>query len=244
MNILTSKFSKKSAIALGEALNCSVYNPYKGEFYRGDRLTEGVVYNMGCSYPPSHPTLNNPEYVEYCVNKIKTLNMLQQKGVLTVPWTDSKEQAQAWLDEDRIIVNRATITGKANEGLSFSYKGIEGIADVQLDEESVIWTRYVNHTRELRVYVFKRKPSLVFEKVNIDGGWFFKPIKASNKLDEQTKLAQEAFSGLVFSAYDVLECVTGDFYTLENNSAPSLLVSEKIIPRLKEVIQNELGRSL
>ena len=244
MNILTSKFSKKSAISLGDALNCSVYNPYSREFYRGDSLIGDIHYNMGCSFPPFRSLINKPEYVEFCVNKIKTLNMLQQNGALTVPWTASKEQAQQWLDEDRIIVNRATITGKANEGLSFSYKGIEDVADVPLDEGSVIWTRYVNHTRELRVYVFKGKPSIVFEKVNIDGGWYFKPIKASDKLAEQMRLAKDAFSGLVFSAYDVLECVTGDFYTLENNSAPSLLVSEKIIPRLKEVIENELGRDL
>lgn len=239
MNILTSKYSRQSAISLGEALDCAVYNPYSGEFYRGSGLDDGFHYNMGCSSVPFRNVINQPAFVYKCVDKIATFDLLQQHGVLICPYTRSKEQAQEWLDSDRIVVNRATVTGKANQGLSYSYKGLEDCPDVPLDEGSVIWTRYVDHTRELRVYVFKGKAPLVFEKVDIDGGWYFKPIRASNKLLEQMQKAQEAFSGLVFSAYDVLECVTGDHYVLENNSAPSLQVSEKIIPRLVEVIRNE-----
>lgn len=244
MNILTSKYSKESAINLGEALGCSVYNPYSGEFYKGSSFgfnQYDLTYNMGVSSGRYTNIINQYAYVAACVDKIQTFNLLEQRGVLICPWTRDKEQAQEWLNEDRIIVNRATVTGKANDGLSYSYKGMgrEGIPDKPLDEGSVIWTRYVNHTRELRVYVFKGKAPLVFEKVDIDGGWYFKPIRASNKLLEQMQKAQEAFSGLVFSAFDVLECITGDYYVLENNSAPSLQVSEKIIPRLVEVIQNE-----
>lgn len=244
MNILTSKYSKESAINLGEALNCAVYNPYSGEFYRENSLDDSPHYNMGCSSVPFCNVINQPAFVYNCVDKTQTFKLLEQKEVLIVPWTRKKEQAQQWLDEDRIIVNRATVTGSKNQGLSYSYKGLEDCPDVPLKDGSVIWTRYVNHTRELRVYVFKGKSPLVFEKVDIDGGWYFQPVRASNKLLEQMKKAQEAFSGLVFSAYDVLECVTGDYYILENNSAPSLQVSDKIIPRLKEVIENELGRSL
>lgn len=192
---------------------------------------------MGCSgISYTRNVINQPEYVYNCVDKIATFNLLSQHDVLIVPWTRDKNVAQQWLEEDHIVVNRATVTGKANQGLSYSYKNVEGHPGVPLNEESVIWTRYVNHTRELRVYVFKGRQPLVFEKVDINGGWHFKPIRASNKLLEQMKKAQEAFSGLVFSAYDVLECVTGDFYVLENNSAPSLQVSDKIIPRLVEVI--------
>lgn len=236
MNIITSKYSKASAINLGEALDCAVYNPYSGEFYRGSSLEEGPSYNMGCSSVPFRNVINQPAFVYNCVDKTQTFNLLEQHGVLICPWTRDKNIAQQWLNEDRIVVNRATVTGKANDGLSYSYKGLEGIPDVPLNEGSVIWTRYVNHTRELRVYVFKGKAPLVFEKVDINGGWHFKPIRTSAKLLEQMQKAQEAFSGLVFSAYDVLECVTGDFYVLENNSAPSLQVSDKIISRLVEVI--------
>ena len=41
MNIITSKHSRKSALALSEALgNCSVYNPYQREYYRGSSLDQ------------------------------------------------------------------------------------------------------------------------------------------------------------------------------------------------------------
>lgn len=243
MNILTSKYSKESAIGLGEELDCAVYNPYSHEFYRGSTIERGVHYNMGCSSVPFRNVINQPAFVYSCVDKTHTFTLLEQKGVLICPWTRSRERAQEWLNSDRIVVNRATVTGKANEGLSYSYKGLDGQPDIPLEDRSVIWTRYVNHTRELRVYTFKGKAPLVFEKFDVNGGWYFEPIRASNKLIEQMTKAQEAFSGLVFSAYDVLECVTGDYYTLENNSAPSLLVHDSIIPRLTEVIENELGRS-
>ena len=68
----------------------------------------------------------------------------------------------------------------------------------------------------------------------------FKPIKTPERLKPQLVAAQMAFSGLVFSAYDILEAVTGDYYFLENNSAPSLLVNDKIIPRLVKVIKGEI----
>jgi len=113
------------------------------------------------------------------------------------------------------------------------------VADKALDNNSVIWTRYVNHTRELRAYVFKGQKPLVFEKVDVDGGWFFKKIRANEKLLSSVKKAQDAFNGLLCSAYDILECVTGDFYFLENNSAPSLLVHKDIIPTLVRTIENE-----
>jgi len=236
MNILTSKHSKTSAINLGEALGCAVYNPYSHEFYRGNRLDNGKIYNMGTSWTGFRDVINNPNDVYDCVDKINTFIRLGRHGVLVCPWTRDKNQAQQWLDEDRIVVNRETVTGSKNQGLTYSYKNIEGQEDIPLNEGSVIWTRYVNHTRELRVYVFKGKQPLVFEKVLVDDGWYFQPIQGSRKLLEQMKKAQEAFSGLVFSAYDVLECVTGDFYVLECNSAPSLLVHDSIIPRLVEVI--------
>jgi len=238
MNILTSKYSEESSVALGEALGCAVYNPYQRVFYRNSTLANGPNFNFGCSDSSFSNLMNQPEYVFRCVDKVATFNLLEQHNVLIVPWTRDKDVAQGWLDSDRIIVNRATTTGKANEGLSYSYKGLEDVEDVPLSEDAVIWTRYVNHTRELRAYVFKGKAPLIFEKVDVHGEWLFKPVRGNAKLLDQVGRSQAAFSGLMFAAFDILECVTGDYYTLEGNSAPSLLVSAEIIPRLKETIEN------
>lgn len=233
MNIFTTKHSRESALALSEALNnCAVYNPYERKFYRGDTL-DGPSYNMGCS------GIRGGEQVAVCVDKIKTFDMLNAAGVLTAPYTSNYNTAQEWLASDRIIVNRTTIIGKANEGLSYSYKGLPDVQDKGLDSNAIIWTRYVNHTRELRTYVFKGQSPLIFEKVDVGGGWFFKKIRPSEKLLSQVKKAQDAFNGLLCSGYDILECVTGDYYFLENNSAPSLLVHKDIIPTLVRTIKNE-----
>lgn len=239
MNILTSKYSKESAIALGEALNAPVYNVYQRVFYRGNTLEAGPSFNMGCTHVPFRNVINSGEHVAICVDKIKTLDLLKANDVLTVPYTRNRHTAQEWLDSDRVVVNRTTIISRANEGLHYSYKGLEWQEDVPLREDSVIWTRYVNHIRELRAYVFKGQSPLVFEKVLEDDKWNFKKVRPSAKLLEQVNKAQQAFSGLVCSAFDILEAVTGDFYFLENNSAPSLLVHNDIIPTLKRTIENE-----
>lgn len=240
LTIITSRHSKASSIALGKALDCTVYNPYQHEFYRGNTM-HTKKYNMGCGMSSVFSMINKPEYVMKCVDKRETFKQLQEAGVSIVPWTDDRTQAQAWLEEDRCIVNRATVTGKANAGLSYSYHGLGYQPDTPLADDTMIWTRYVNSKRELRAYVFKGKPPLVFEKIdNGQGEWAFTPIPCPVKLKTELKKAQEAFSGLVFSAYDIMQAKTGDFYILENNSAPSLLAHGSILQRLVEVVQNEI----
>jgi len=240
LTIITSRHSHKSATALGEALDCTVYNPYQNKFYRGS-TTHAKKYNMGCSTPSVFGMINKPEYVMKCVDKRETFKQLQEAGVSIVPWTTDRAQAQAWLEEDHCIVNRATTTGKANAGLTYSYHGLDYPSDTPLADDAVMWTRYVNSKRELRAYVFKGKAPLVFEKVdNGTGEWVFTPVPCPVKLKTQLHKATQAFDGLVFSAYDIMQAKTGDFYILECNSAPSLLVHESILPTLVEVIQNEI----
>jgi len=148
-------------------------------------------------------------------------------------------QAQTWLDEDRIIVNRTTITGKANEGVSFSTKSAPCMEDKPLDLDSIIWTRYVNHTRELRAYCIKGKEHIIFHKKDINGHWEFIPFTdwIPLKLMEQLDKACQAFDKMFCIAFDILECRTGDYYFLEANSAPSLLVHPILVPTLAQAIK-------
>jgi len=241
LTILTSKHSKKSAVVLGDALSCKVINPYQNIAYRGSNVITHPSYNIGCSGYYSDTTFNDASQIATCINKVSTFLKLKQTDTLTVPFTTDQTQAQAWLDEDRIIVNRATITGKANEGVSFSTKGAPGMEDKPLDLDSIIWTRYVNHTRELRAYCIKGKEHLVFHKVDVDGHWEFIPFTdwIPLKLMEQLDKAQQAFDKMFCIAFDILECHTGDYYFLEANSAPSLLVHPVLIPTLAEAIKDK-----
>jgi len=244
LTILSSRHSDKTAIALGDALDCQVYNPYQNKTYRGSPVTHLPVYNMGCSGYSMDTTFNNERQIATCINKVATFLKLKQTDTLTVPFTTDQAQAQAWLDEDRIIVNRGTITGACNEGVSYSSKGAPNMDDVPLNLNSIIWTRYVNHKRELRAYCIKGYDPIVFWKVDIDGHWEFRKVTCI-PLALQTELnkAMQAFDKMFCIAFDILECVTGDYYFLEANSAPSLLVHPIIIPTLAEAIRDEVGRS-
>jgi len=242
LTIFTSRHSKASAVALGEALDCNVFNPHQNSWYRQpERQNIEYIYNMGCSNLPLYPSFNAEHQVSVCVNKIATLDKLQEAGVLTVPWTRNPNQAQQWLDEDRIIVNRLSITGKANEGLIYSYKELEEVEDVPLDPSAIIWTRYVNHTRELRAYCIKGHPPLVFHKKDDGTGqWKFIKITPNKKLMDQLLKAELAFDKMFLIAFDILECVTGDYYFLEANSAPSLLAHESILPVVAKAVKQKV----
>jgi len=241
LTILTSRHSKESAIALGEALNCNVDNPYQRQAYRGSYVPTTHTYNMGCSGYTIDTTFNDERQIATCINKVATFRKLKQTDTLTVPFTTNQTQAQAWLDEDRIIVNRATLTGKANEGVSFSIKDAPGMEDKPLDLDSIIWTRYVNHKRELRAYCIKGYELIVFHKVDVSGHWEFQPIShIPDALTIELIHAQQAFDKMFCIAFDILECRTGDYYFLEANSAPSLLVHPIIVPTLAQAIKEEL----
>jgi len=243
LTILSSRHSDKTATALGDALDCNVFNPYTHSWYKHKEPVTNLFsyYNMGCSGYTHDTTFNNERQIAICVNKVATFNLLQSTDTLCVPWTDDRTQAQAWLNEDRIIVNRATITGACNEGVSYSSKGATNMDDVPLNLNSIIWTRYVNHTRELRAYCIKGYRPLVFHKVDVNGHWEFRQI-IHIPLALQTELnkAQQAFDKMFCIAFDILECVTGDYYFLEANSAPSLLVHPILIPTLAEAIKEKL----
>lgn len=239
LTILTSRHSKASAVALGEALNAGVFNPYQNERYRG---TLGVaVYNMGCpGYGASH-ALNNTIQIADCINKIATFERLNFHNVRIVPYTHNKNTAQEWLNQDKIVVNRRSVTGKANEGLTYSTKNAPVFEDTPLDNRAVIWTRYINHDYELRAYLIKGKQPLIFKKVVNNGVWEFKKVNKPEQklLDELTK-ASQAFDKMFCIAFDILHCRTGDYYFLEANSAPSLLVHYTILPTLATAIKDHL----
>ena len=238
LTILTSRHSKASAIALGQALDCPVYNPYQGITYHKEYTPALNVYNMGCS--GYNGTFNDYNQINNCVHKLRTFMELERNCATTVPYTRNPQVAQQWLNEDKIVVNRRTLTGKANDGLSYSTKGAPQFEDKPLDTEAVMWTRYVNHDYELRAYLIKGKP-LIFKKIDVGGSWDFKQVvRPEQKLLNELERAGRSFNRMFCVAFDILHCRTGDYYFLEANSAPSLLVHHKILPTLANAIKQEL----
>lgn len=246
LTIITSRHSKESATALGEVLECPVYNPYDRVYYKGNSDLAWIKYNMGCGgYELYNPSFNHHAQISVCINKIHTLDRLKEEGVLTVPYTRDIRKAQEWLDEDKVVINRERITGKANEGLHYSFKNAENYFDKPLVTTSKFWTRHVNHDYELRAYCIKGKEPMVFKKTNNDGHWdFVKVGHPEQKLLDQLKLAEKAFNKMFLVAYDILHAKTGDYYFLEANSAPSLLVHPILIPTLSTAIKEKLNATI
>lgn len=244
--IISSKHSKESSIALGKTLNCCVYDPYSSMYYHKPNehyIWDNYIYNMGCSDYTSHETYNNSTQIAQCVHKAATWQKLSEENVTTVPVTYSKETALAWLDEDKIVVNRCTLVGKNSEGVSYSTKNAPNFFDSPLNTQAICWTRYVNHTYELRAYLVKGKPPLLFKKVNKNGIWEFKEIKKpEQKLLNELEKAHKAFNKMFCIAFDILHCKTGDYYFLEANSAPSLLIHKKILPMISSAIKEDIVR--
>ena len=243
LTIVTTKHSKESAKVLGEALDCPVYNPYEELWYKGVINTDPIRYNMGCAGYEEYPLVfNHHEQIATCIHKIHTLEKLRLKGVLTVPYTRDIRKAQEWLDEDTVVVNRERITGKANEGLHYSFKNAERYEDTPLVPLSKFWTRHVNHDQELRAYCIAGKDPIVLHKENAGGYWSFHKVgHPEQKLLDQLALASRAFNKMFTVAYDILHAKTGDYYFLEANSAPSLLVHPILIPTLSSAIKEKLN---
>lgn len=99
-------------------------------------------------------TLNRPQYVENCSDKIKTFDVLSASNIPCVPFTADRNVARAWLREHvaggrlNAVVCR-TLT-RANSG--------RGIVLAKTEQELVaapLYTRYVPKEKEFRVHIFR-----------------------------------------------------------------------------------------
>jgi len=238
LTIATSRHSGKSAVELAKALDACAFNVYTREVLHGTYNPEHPVYNMGVSHTLNNTTFNDASQIAVCVDKLATFNVLKSNHATIVPFTRHRDTAQGWLNTDRIVVNRATLTGKSNEGLSYSYKALPDVPDTPLSDSAILWTRYVNHTNEYRVLAIQHNEPLVFRKVESDGTWTFRKHVPSVKFKQEILKAQQAFNKMFVVGFDVLECVTGDYYFLEANSAPSLLAHHSILPTVADAVRN------
>lgn len=142
-----------------------------------------IVINWGNSRRPDWmttnlPVLNTPEAVHNAANKLVTLRMLRDLGVPHVPFTDSREEAQGWLDRGSKVFVRNTLTGHSGDGIvvvdgdtsaseldSIASRlwtlGYTDIAEMVAFEnhpqqlpDAPLYTRAVANSGEYRVHVF------------------------------------------------------------------------------------------
>lgn len=192
--------------------------------------------------------LNEPDAVKLASNKLKAFQAFTNARVSTVPFTQSKDIAKAWLIGGHTVVVRHKLKGHSGEGIEL----LEGDIDVP---DAPLYTRYVKKTNEYRVHVFNgeaiflqrkaRKKDVEDEKVNWKirnhaNGFVF----AHKDVDVPIPCILECCSavaslGLDFGAVDVgWNKYTNTATVYEVNTAPGLEGSslDAYVEKLKEYV--------
>lgn len=85
---------------------------------------EHIIINWGNSRRPAWMTeeiddfiLNKPEAVAVAANKLRTLQLLTESGVPTVPWTTMKSDAEFWANTLNKVYARHVLDGHSGEGI-------------------------------------------------------------------------------------------------------------------------------
>jgi len=204
----------------------------KGSRLRGRRGK--TVINWGASTLPEEvrrcTVWNTPEAVGNATDKTLAFKLMTGMGVSTVPYTDSRELAQIWVDAgDRVVCRTLT---KASEG-----RGIVMADKVRPLVFAPLYTKYVKKQSEWRVHVMfgcvidiqrkvrdKDNPLPDWEVRNHDRGFFFQRhgLDVPDGIRQAAVAATDALQ-LDFGAVDILYNRHAESaYVLEINTAPGL----------------------
>ncbi len=202
--------------------------PYKKGSESAKMIAQGLTVALGYKVwrGPAKPfALNIPWGLHG--NKLTSFKAFELKGVSHVPYTTSKENAQAWLKEGATVFAR-TVSGQSGSGIHIVNPG-EVLPDMPL------FTKYVPKRKEFRVHVVKGEVIDVQQKKLKKGE---KPSKICNHDNHyvfchedviepaglrELGIAAVAATGLQFGAVDIIWNETQNrCYVLEVNSAPGL----------------------
>jgi glutathione synthase/RimK-type ligase-like ATP-grasp enzyme len=232
MKIYPYKKGSASAKALAQALGCKLLKvegkPYTIKY--GE-----VLINWGSSKPKreieGEDILNHPECVANAANKLTTLKLFKEAGVVAPSFTQERQEAAKWLAEGFSVVERHVLNGHSGEGICI----VDSLVDL---DEAPLYTKYIKKDQEYRIHVAggevifqqrkARKLEVKDEEVNwqvrnLAGGFIF----ANDGVVAPDLVLQEALKavvslGLDFGAVDVLTTKKGEAYVLEVNTACGL----------------------
>lgn len=180
--------------------------------------------------------LNKPAAVNIAANKLMALQALKNAGVRIPDFTTSLAEAQRWLNNFNVVVERHELRGNSGEGIR-----IVTLHDDEMEDSlqyAPLYTKFIPKTAEFRVHVFRgevldyiEKKKLVGERrpanfnkyiSSINYGWVFSRTGVMD-VPEVRQLAIKAVAalGLDFGAVDIVYA-DGLPYVLEVNTAPGL----------------------
>jgi hypothetical protein len=239
------KLGSESAKALAERLDVNRISGEKRLRFRN------IIINWGKDYLVPDLTLqviNRAEAVANAKNKLHTLEILSTESVSCPEFTEDKEVALQWLNDDNIVYARRTLTGQSGQGIVIL------TADDTYDVPyAPLYTKGIPKTHEYRVHVafgkvidFSKKRRRNETEAspyikNLDNGWVF--CRDDVKLPYPvltSSLEAVAALGLDFGAVDILYKQSDNkAYVLEVNTAPGL--EGTTLDRYVDAFQTYLG---
>ena len=185
--------------------------------------TEGIPY--------SSKVLNRD--VSTAVDKLKFFRNMPED--IVPPWTEDKETAQDWLDQDehKIVVCRTKLRAHSGDGIVIARSSDEVV-------DAPLYTAYIRKKAEYRIHLaLWHENILVQQKRKRNGtspedysplirsfhhGWVFCTDRVDPLPADAPRLARLALelAGLDFGAVDIVVGKDNNVYVLEVNSAPAI----------------------
>lgn len=187
--------------------------------------------------------LNNPDAIRKASMKTEFFEVMKEKGVQTVEWTTSHEEAQDWFLGDSVVYSRTVLQGHSGAGIavcSTSLGDVVGRFNVHRElVPAPLYTKGIEgRRREFRIHVMKGTVINVQQKRRSNGwegnpnysnvvrnyytGWIYanQEVAPNEAALSNAVKAVEAL-GLDFGAVDVITN-QDNAWVLEVNTAPGL----------------------
>lgn len=245
------KGGSRSAKALAEALGARRILINGKSRYKSRK--SDIVINWGSSkrfIDDPIEMLNQPSEVSIASNKLTFFNTVSTSNVSLVPFTESVETVNEWLDDGNIVCARTKLTGHSAEGLVLiGPRDSEKELDIPAAK---LYTKYVPKALEYRVHVFNGEVIRVQKKIlrpelserikdssddfsttdvdwkvrNHDNGFVYVTTDVEKEMPPTVKtqaIRCVRACGLVFGAVDVIyNAKKKAAFVLEVNTSPGL----------------------
>lgn len=220
--VISPKVSSQSARILAQNLGAYYENPYN----TGNRNFEkyDLIFNYGFSHYFVHKgvVINKPAAIKIAIDKTMTFKKLKNQGI-TVPFTENYNEACKWIKQGDTVVARSTATGANGVGLKYctTEEELEGT-------QATFWTKFVPHTHEFRVNVWRDNVISIYDKVRVEDGegdkFEFVLYRGQENHPQMVALVKKVWdnTGLDWCGMDIICDKKGNLSLLEINSAPIL----------------------
>lgn len=196
---------------------------------------------------PMYTCLNNEGQVALAINKIEALQCLEKYGVSIPQYALTKAEANAFLNDNGIVVCRTRINAKGGAGIVLA-RTAEELVDAPL------YTKHIRHKHEYRVHVVGNRVIDFAQKkkragtepdvlVRSHGDWIF----ARDNVVLPDDAAVQAINavralGLDFGAVDIgFRVKESKAYVFEVNTAPGFEIGSSTQASYVKAFQELIG---